>query len=87
MHYIYSRANGNGRAELLMHHAQFSDLRIPDHRTFQRFHPQLRETHSFHAMRYDAGQRRPVFSLSLEEGILNVMADRLDVLSELLFIA
>ncbi|GFS52950.1 hypothetical protein TNCV_330971 [Trichonephila clavipes] len=76
MHYMYGRANGNGRAELLMHHAQFSDQRMLDHRIFQRFNRQLRETRSFLVIRHDAGRRRTVFSTSLEESILNVVADR-----------
>ncbi|GFW29213.1 hypothetical protein TNCV_4132872 [Trichonephila clavipes] len=41
-----------------------------------RLHRQLRETCSFHVTRYDAGRRRAVPSPSLEEDILNVVADR-----------
>ncbi|GFX60459.1 hypothetical protein TNCV_1181781 [Trichonephila clavipes] len=43
MHYMYDRANGNGRVVLRMYHAQFPDRRMPDHRSFQRLHHQLRE--------------------------------------------
>ncbi|GFW29212.1 hypothetical protein TNCV_4132871 [Trichonephila clavipes] len=42
----------------------------------KRLHRQLRETCSFHVTRYDAGRRRAVPSPSLEEDILNVVADR-----------
>ncbi|GFU69928.1 hypothetical protein TNCV_3348531 [Trichonephila clavipes] len=54
-----------------MYHAQFPDRQRPDHRSFQRLHHQLRETRSFHVTRHEVGQR------SLEESILNVVADRL----------
>ncbi|GFU41989.1 hypothetical protein TNCV_4676871 [Trichonephila clavipes] len=47
-----------------------------DHRIFQRLHRQLRETRSFHVPRHDAGRRRTVPSPSLEESILNAVADR-----------
>ncbi|PRD27373.1 UNVERIFIED_CONTAM: hypothetical protein NCL1_35529 [Trichonephila clavipes] len=49
---------------------------MPDHRSFQRLHRQLRETHSFHITRHDAGRRRAVSSPGQEESILNVVADR-----------
>ncbi|GFW41978.1 hypothetical protein TNCV_6871 [Trichonephila clavipes] len=38
MHYLYIRADGNGRAALRMYHAQFPDRRMPDHRIFHRLH-------------------------------------------------
>ncbi|GFY12489.1 hypothetical protein TNCV_1799111 [Trichonephila clavipes] len=49
---------------------------MPDHRSFQRLHRQLRETHSFLVARHDAGQRRPVRSSSLEESILNFLVNK-----------
>ncbi|GFV65097.1 hypothetical protein TNCV_2304041 [Trichonephila clavipes] len=52
-HYMYGPANGNGKAELRIHHAQFSDRRMPDHGILQRLQHQ-RETRSFHVTRYDA---------------------------------
>ncbi|GFU66128.1 hypothetical protein TNCV_2858011 [Trichonephila clavipes] len=70
MHYIYGRANGNGRTALRMYHAQFS------HRIFQWLYRQLHETLSFHVTRHDAGVRRAVRSPSLEESTWNVVADR-----------
>ncbi|GFS91923.1 uncharacterized protein TNCV_1931011 [Trichonephila clavipes] len=76
MHNMYERANGNVNDELRMHHAQFSDRRMPDHRIFQQSYSQLRETHSFHVIRHDAGQRRTVRNPSLEESILSVVPHR-----------
>ncbi|GFW57895.1 uncharacterized protein TNCV_1418421 [Trichonephila clavipes] len=76
MHYMCGRAIGNDRSALQMYHSQFPDQRMPDHRTFQRLHRQLRETRSFHVTRHDAGRRRPVRSSSLEESLLNVVTDR-----------
>ncbi|GFU55375.1 hypothetical protein TNCV_200371 [Trichonephila clavipes] len=43
MHRMYIRANGIDRTAQRMYHAQFSDRRIPDHRTFQWLHCQLRK--------------------------------------------
>lgn len=34
MHYMYGRANGNGRAALRMYRAEYPDRRMPDHRIF-----------------------------------------------------
>ncbi|GFT11832.1 hypothetical protein TNCV_1923571 [Trichonephila clavipes] len=48
----------------------------PDHRIFQRLHHLFREARSFHVARNDVGGRRAAGSLSLEESILNVVADR-----------
>ncbi|GFV96939.1 DUF4817 domain-containing protein [Trichonephila clavipes] len=76
MHYMYGHANGYSRAVLRMCQAQFPDRRMPDHRISHRLHHQLRETHSFHVTRYDAGRRRAVRSSSLEKSILNVKSDR-----------
>ncbi|GFU42850.1 hypothetical protein TNCV_3140261 [Trichonephila clavipes] len=69
MHYLNVRANGNVRTALRMYHAQFPDRRIPDDRIFQRLHRQLRETHSFHVTRQDAGRRRVLRSPSIEDSI------------------
>ncbi|GFW33749.1 fatty acid synthase [Trichonephila clavipes] len=49
---------------------------MPDHRIFQRLHYEHRKTRSFPVTRHDDGQRRAVRSPSLEERILNVVADR-----------
>ncbi|GFS54524.1 uncharacterized protein TNCV_1742771 [Trichonephila clavipes] len=76
MHYINGRANGNSRTALRMYHAQFPDRRMPDHRTFQRLHRQLREIRSFHATRHDAGRRKAVRSPNLERSTLNVGAGK-----------
>ncbi|GFU79105.1 hypothetical protein TNCV_3544131 [Trichonephila clavipes] len=76
MHYMYDRANGNGRAELRVHHVQFFDRRMKDHRIIQWLHRQLRETRSLYVTRYDANRRRHVRSPSLGGRILNVVADR-----------
>ncbi|GFW75053.1 DUF4817 domain-containing protein [Trichonephila clavipes] len=76
MHYRYGHANSNGRAAVRMHHAQVPDRRMPDHTIFLRVFRQLREKRSFHITRHDAGRRRTVSSPSLEESILNVVADR-----------
>ncbi|GFU66470.1 uncharacterized protein TNCV_3807131 [Trichonephila clavipes] len=46
------------------------------HRISQRLHLQLRETRFFHDTRHDDGRRRAVRNSSLEESILNVVADR-----------
>ncbi|GFU74982.1 hypothetical protein TNCV_3752331 [Trichonephila clavipes] len=56
MHYIYGIENGNFRAELRMHHAQFSDRRMPNHRILQQLHRQLRETRSFHTTRHQVNK-------------------------------
>ncbi|GFX10192.1 hypothetical protein TNCV_1865901 [Trichonephila clavipes] len=69
-------ANGIGIAALRRYYAQFPDRRIPDHRIFQQLHHQLRETRSFRVTRYDEGRRRAIRSPSLEERILNVVADK-----------
>ncbi|GFW68937.1 hypothetical protein TNCV_2918361 [Trichonephila clavipes] len=66
-HYMYGSANGNGRAALRMNHAQFSDGRMLEHRIFQRFHRQLRETRSIPITRRDYSRRRAVSSPSLEK--------------------
>ncbi|GFU52883.1 hypothetical protein TNCV_1142021 [Trichonephila clavipes] len=76
MHYMYGRANDNGRAALRMYHAQFPDRRMPDDRIFQRLHCQLCETRSFYVTRHNARQQRAVRSPSMEESILNVVADK-----------
>ncbi|GFV62063.1 hypothetical protein TNCV_4108661 [Trichonephila clavipes] len=76
VHYMYARANGNGRAALRLYHAHFPNRRMPDHRIFQRLHRQLREIRSFSITRQDAGQRIAVRCPSLEENILNFVADR-----------
>ncbi|GFW74099.1 uncharacterized protein TNCV_4176451 [Trichonephila clavipes] len=76
MQYMYDRASGNVRAALRMYHAQFPDQRIPNHRTFQRLHRQLRETRSFLVTRHDTGRRKAVHCSSQEESILNIVADR-----------
>ncbi|GFU19268.1 hypothetical protein TNCV_1087491 [Trichonephila clavipes] len=60
MHYMYDRANGNGRAELRVHHVQFFDRRMKDHRIIQWSHRQLHETRSLYVTRYDADRRRHV---------------------------
>ncbi|GFW93448.1 hypothetical protein TNCV_46511 [Trichonephila clavipes] len=74
MHYIYGRANNNGRAALRTYDVQFLDQRMSNHRIFQLLHRQLRETRSFHVTKYDAGRRRAVRSPRLEESTLNVVA-------------
>ncbi|GFX13156.1 hypothetical protein TNCV_2989201 [Trichonephila clavipes] len=66
--------NFNGKAALRMHHAQFPDRRLQDHRTLQRLHRQLRETRSLPVTRHEAGQQRAVRSPILKESILNVAA-------------
>ncbi|GFT92862.1 hypothetical protein TNCV_740311 [Trichonephila clavipes] len=76
MNYKYGCANVNGKAAFQMYHAQFLDRRMPDHRIFQRLHRRLRETRSFHVTRCDVGRRTAARSPSLEESILNVVADR-----------
>ncbi|GFW52154.1 uncharacterized protein TNCV_2426011 [Trichonephila clavipes] len=58
MHYMYGRANDNGRAAQRMYHVQFPDRRMLPQRIFQRLHRQLREIRSFHVIRDDADQRR-----------------------------
>ena len=58
------------------HHAQFSDWRMPDHRIFQWLHYQLSETGSFYLTRHEASEQRTVHSPSLEESILNTVANR-----------
>ncbi|GFW25672.1 uncharacterized protein TNCV_1309331 [Trichonephila clavipes] len=79
-HYMYGRANGNGRVALRMYHAQFSNQRMHGRRIFKQLHRQLHETHSFHVIIHstsdDAGQRKAIRCPSLEESILNVVADR-----------
>ncbi|GFU88705.1 uncharacterized protein TNCV_4443821 [Trichonephila clavipes] len=69
-----------------MYYAQFPDRRMPDHRIFQRLHRKLRETRSFHVSRHDAGQQRSVRSPSLEESILNIVADNSSQAQDLLLI-
>ncbi|GFX60842.1 uncharacterized protein TNCV_1311351 [Trichonephila clavipes] len=59
-----------------MYHAQFPDQRMTVHRIFQRLHHQLRETRSFHVTRRDSNRRTAVRSPSIEESILNVVADK-----------
>ncbi|GFW91578.1 hypothetical protein TNCV_4499981 [Trichonephila clavipes] len=54
-----------------MYHAQFPDRRMLNHRIFQWLHRQVLETDLFHVSR-----RRAVQSPSLEESILNAVADR-----------
>lgn len=76
MHYMYGRANGNGREALRMYQAQFPDRRMPDHRMFQRLHRQLCETGSFLSTRHTAGRPTYVRSPSLEETILNIVNER-----------
>ncbi|GFT01368.1 uncharacterized protein TNCV_3214991 [Trichonephila clavipes] len=78
MLYMYERANGKDRATLRMYHAQFPDLRMPDHRIFQWLHRQLHETHLFYVTRHEACQLRAVVecSPSLEKSILSIVADR-----------
>ncbi|GFV19150.1 hypothetical protein TNCV_3223681 [Trichonephila clavipes] len=44
MHYMYGRANGNGRAALRRYHTQFSDPRMPDYRIFQLHRIHVRST-------------------------------------------
>ncbi|GFX90018.1 hypothetical protein TNCV_887161 [Trichonephila clavipes] len=74
-HYMYNHANSNGIAALRMYHGEFSDRRIPDHRSFQRLHRQLRETRSFYVTKHNGGRQRAVRSPSPEEIILNVVSD------------
>ncbi|GFU53323.1 hypothetical protein TNCV_2953581 [Trichonephila clavipes] len=49
---------------------------MPDHRSFQQLHRQLRETRSFHVTRHDVVRRRAIRSPSLEESTLSVVGDR-----------
>ncbi|GFV77896.1 transposable element Tcb1 transposase [Trichonephila clavipes] len=56
-----------------MYHSQFPDRQIPDHRIFQPLH---RETRSFRVTRHNARGRKAARSPSMEESILNVVADR-----------
>ncbi|GFW06092.1 uncharacterized protein TNCV_4478841 [Trichonephila clavipes] len=51
VHYMYGRANSNGRAALCVYHLQFPDPRMLDHRSFQWLHRQLRETRSIQALK------------------------------------
>ncbi|GFU75613.1 hypothetical protein TNCV_2863281 [Trichonephila clavipes] len=74
--FIPHASEGNGRAALRMYQAQFPDRRMPDHRVFQWLHRQLRETHTFQDIRHGPGRRRAVRSPSLQESILNTVADR-----------
>lgn len=76
MHYMYGRANGNGRAALRMYRAEYPDRRMPDHRIFQRLHRQLCETGAFDVNRHDAGRLRAVRTPRLEASILDIVADR-----------
>ena len=76
MHYMYSRENVNGRTALRMHHAQFPDLRMLDHRIFQLLHRQLNETGSIHVAGYEDGRQIAVLSPSLVECILNIVIDK-----------
>ncbi|GFX16754.1 DUF4817 domain-containing protein [Trichonephila clavipes] len=75
-YYMYGRPNANGRAALPMYQAQFLDRRMTNYRIFLRLHCQLRETRSFHITRHDPGQRRATRCPSVEESILNAVADR-----------
>ncbi|GFT46051.1 hypothetical protein TNCV_3475661 [Trichonephila clavipes] len=61
-----------------MYHAQFSNQRMLDHIIFLVLHRQLCETHSFHVTMHHAGRQRAVPSPSLEESILNILADRFE---------
>ncbi|GFT46015.1 hypothetical protein TNCV_3535711 [Trichonephila clavipes] len=61
-----------------MYHAQFSNQRMLDHIIFPVLHRQLCETHSFHVTMHHAGRQRAVPSPSLEESILNILADRFE---------
>ncbi|GFS88499.1 hypothetical protein TNCV_1461391 [Trichonephila clavipes] len=76
MQYMYGRVNGNYRAALRIYHAQFPDRQMLHHSIFQYLHRQFRETCSFHVTRHDPGRRRVVRSPSMEESLLNVVADR-----------
>ena len=49
---------------------------MSDHTIFQRLHRQFSVTGSFYLTRHEAGRRRAVRSPSLEESILNTVADR-----------
>ncbi|GFY06540.1 hypothetical protein TNCV_3523961 [Trichonephila clavipes] len=73
---LAENADGNGRPALQMYHVQFPDRRMPDCRIFQLLHRQLCKTRSFPVTKHDAVQRRAKRSPSLEERILNVVADR-----------
>ncbi|GFU94840.1 hypothetical protein TNCV_4552921 [Trichonephila clavipes] len=47
---------------------------MPNHRMFPRLHRQLRETHSFHVTKHDAGRLRAVLNSRLEENIVSIVA-------------
>ncbi|GFX01022.1 hypothetical protein TNCV_4579881 [Trichonephila clavipes] len=68
-------ANGNGRAALRIYQLQFPDQQMMERSIFQWLHHQFREALSLHVTRHDAGRRRAVPSSSLEESILNIVAD------------
>ena len=76
MHYMYGRANANGRATLRIYCVQFPDRRMQDHRIFQRLHRQLSETVLFNLAIHEASRPRSVHNPSLKGRILNIMADR-----------
>ena len=54
MHYMYSRANGNGRGGIRMYAFFYSTN--AELQNFQRVHLQLDETGSFHLTRHVAGR-------------------------------
>ncbi|GFU79418.1 hypothetical protein TNCV_871891 [Trichonephila clavipes] len=58
-----------------MYHAQFPDRQMPHHRIFQLLLRQLREPRLFYVTKHDACRRRAVPSPSMEESILNLVAD------------
>ncbi|GFY23935.1 hypothetical protein TNCV_4896161 [Trichonephila clavipes] len=78
MHYLYAPANGNGRGELRMYHAQFLDRRIQDQtESFSSYTVNFVKHVPFtHVTRHDAGRRRGIPSSRLEESILDVVVDR-----------
>ncbi|GFW94673.1 hypothetical protein TNCV_4247131 [Trichonephila clavipes] len=76
MHYMHSSANGNGRAALRMYHVHFPDERMPDYGIFQLLHRELHETRLLLVAKHDAGIRTALRTPSLEESLLNFVADR-----------
>ncbi|GFU47222.1 hypothetical protein TNCV_3000291 [Trichonephila clavipes] len=76
MHYLYSRANGNGRTALRMYRVLFPDRRRPDHRIFSGYIVLLHRQLRYIVTRHDADRRRNVHSPSPEERILYLVADR-----------
>ena len=75
MLFIYRTANGNSAEARRLYGEKFPNRRLPNDKTFVRFHRQLCETGSFSGTRSNVGRAKSNRKIAVEDKILDKVAE------------